>query len=71
MQTVRQLSDEERWDREFVLSIQGTPRSPDCELARDVNIRVDLPEARGDRGAHPPDIDPPTIPKRMRLSRDV
>ena len=25
-------------------------------------IRVDLPEARGDRGAHPPDIDPPITP---------
>ena len=32
---------------------------------------MDLPEARGDRGAHPPDIDPPVIPKRMRLTREM
>ena len=25
---------------------------------------MDLPEAGGDRGAHPPDVDPPIIPKR-------
>ena len=37
----------------------------------DVNIRVDLPEARGDRGAHPPDIDPPIIPRTMRLTREM
>ena len=41
---------QERWDTEFVLSIKGTPWSPDGERAGDVNIRVDLPEARGDRG---------------------
>ena len=69
--TVRQLSAEERWDKEFVLSIKGTPWSPDGERAGDVNIRVDLPEARGDRGAHPPDIDPPIIPRRMRLTREM
>ena len=28
-------------------------------------------EARGDRGAHPPDIDPPIIPRRMRLNRKM
>ena len=60
--TVRQLSAQERWDTEFVLSIKGTPWSPDGERAGDVSIRVDLPEARGDRGVHPPDIDPPIIP---------
>ena len=69
--TVRQLSAQERWDREFVLSIKGTPWSPDGERAGDVNIRVDLPEARGERGAHPPDIDPPIIPRRMRLTREM
>ena len=36
--------------KEFVLSIKGTPWSPDGERAGDVNIRVDLAEARGDRG---------------------
>ena len=51
--TVRQLSAQERWDTEFVLSIKGAPWSPDGERAGDVNIRVDLPEARGDRGVHP------------------
>ena len=50
--TVRQLSAQERWDTEVVLSIKGTPWSPDGERAGDVNICVDLPEARGDRGAH-------------------
>ena len=69
--TVRQLSAHERWDTEFVLSIKGTPWSPDGERAGDVNIRVDLPEARGDRGVHPPDIDPPVITRRMRLARDM
>ena len=64
--TVRQLSAEERWDEEFVLSIKGTPWSPDG--AGDVNIRVDLPEARGDRRAHPPDKDPPIITRRIHLS---
>ena len=68
---VRQLSAQERWDTEFVLSIKGTPRSPDGERAGDVNIRVDLLEARGDRGAHPPDVDPPIIPRRMRLTREM
>ena len=65
--TVRQLSAKGRWNQEFV----GNPWSPDGERAGDVNIRVDLPEARGDRGAHPPDIDPPIIPRRMRLSREM
>ena len=65
--TVRQLSVEERWEKEFVLSIKETPWSPEGERAGDVNIRVDLREARGDRGAHPPDVDPPIIPHQ----RDV
>ena len=71
--TVRQLSGaQERWDTEFVLSIKGTPSSPDGERAGDVNIRVHLPEAGGDRGAHPPpDIDPPIIPRRMRLTKEM
>ena len=66
--TLRQLSAQERWDTEFVLSIKGTPWFPDGERAGDFNIRVDLPEAGGDRGAHPPDIDP-LIPSRMRFTR--
>ena len=66
-----QDSAQERCDSEFVLSIKGTPWSPDVERARDVDIRVDLPEARGDRGAHPPHIDPPIIPRRMRLTGEV
>ena len=41
--TVGQLSAQERWDTEFVLSIKGILWSPDGERARDVNIRVDLP----------------------------
>ena len=61
--TVRQISAQERWDKEFVLSIKGTPWSPDGERAGDVNIRVDLPEARGERGAHPTDIDPTNHPQ--------
>ena len=67
--TVRQLSAQERWDTEFVLSIKGTPWSPDGERAGDVNIRVALPEAGGDRGAHPPDVEPSIIPRRMRLTK--
>ena len=55
----------------IVPSTNGTPWPPDGERAGDVNIRVDLPEAGGDRGAHPPDIDPPIIPKRMRLTREI
>ena len=54
-----------------MLSIKGTPWSPDGERAGDVNICVDLPEARGDRGVHPPGIDPPIISKRMRLTREM
>ena len=69
--TVRQLSAHERWDTEFVLSIKGTPWSPDGGRAGDVNIRVDLPEAGGDRGVHPPDTEPPIIPRRMRLTREM
>ena len=69
--TVRELSARERWDTEFVLSIKGTPWSADGERARDVNIRVDLPEARGDRCAHPPDIHTPIIPRRMRIAREM
>ena len=65
--TVRQLSAQERWDTEFVLSIKE-PCGLKTERAGDVNIRVDLPEARGDRGAHLPDIDPPIMPRRMRLT---
>ena len=42
--TVRQLSAQERWDTEFVLSIKGTLWSPDGERAGDDNIRVDLLE---------------------------
>ena len=66
--TVRQLSAQERWDTEFVLSTKGTPWSPDGERAGDVNIRV---EAGGDRGVHPPDIEPPTILARLRLTREM
>ena len=68
---MRQLSAQERWDTEFVLSMKGTLLSPDGELAGDVNIRVDLSEAGGDRGVHPPDIYPPIIPRRMRLTREM
>ena len=66
--TVRQLSAQERRDIDFVLSIKETPWSPDGERAGDVNICVDLPEAGGDSGAHSPDIDPPIILRRMRLT---
>ena len=34
-------------------------------------MRVDLPEAGGDRGGHPQDIDPPVISRRMRLTREM
>ena len=69
--TVRELSAEERWDKEFVLSIKGTPWSPDGERAGDVNIRVDLPESWRRQGAHPPDVDAPIIPTRMRPNREM
>ena len=46
--TVQQLSAQERWDTEFVLSIKGTPWSPDGERAGDAGIRVNLPEAGGE-----------------------
>ena len=68
--TVRELSAQER-DTEFLLSIKATPWSPDGERAGYVNIRVDLPEAGGDRGVHPPNIDAPIIPRRMRLTREM
>ena len=55
--TVRQLITEERSDREFVQSIKGTSWSLNGEGAGNVNIRVNLPQNGGDRGAHPPDID--------------
>ena len=32
---------------------------------------MDLLDARGDRGVHPPDIDPLIIPRRMRLTREM
>ena len=38
--TVRQLSAQERWDTEFVLSIKGTPWSPDDQRAREVSTSV-------------------------------
>ena len=69
--TVRQLSAEERRDKELVLGIKGTPWSPDGECAGDVNICVDFLEVGGDRGAHLPDVDPTIIPRRMRLNREM
>ena len=69
--TGRQPSVEERWEEEFVPSIKGTPWPPDGERAGEVNIRVDLAEAGGDRGPHPSDIDPPIIPSRMRLNSEM
>ena len=54
-----------------MLSIKGNPSSPDGERAGDVNIRVDLPEAGGDRGVHPPNIHPPIIPRRMRFTGEM
>ena len=43
---------------------------PDGERAGDVNIRVDLrQEVTGP--AHPPDIDPPIISRRMRVTREM
>ena len=50
--TVRRLSTEERCDKEFVRNSKRPPWSPDGERA----------------GAHPPDVDPPIIPRRMRLN---
>ena len=50
---------------------QSNPVVSRRERAGDVNIRVDLPEARGDRGVHPPDVDPPIISRRMRLTREM
>ena len=41
------------------------------ERAGEDNIRVDLPEAGDDRGVHPPDVDPPIIPRRMRLTGEM
>ena len=61
--TVRQLSVEERWDRKS--------REPRGLFTVRVNIRVDLPEARGDRGAHPPDREPPFLTRRMRLTKEM
>ena len=52
-------------------AFKGTPRSPDGERAGDVNIRVGLPGAGGDGVAHPPGIDPPIIPRSMRLTREM
>ena len=34
------------------------------------NIRVD-PEARSDRGVHPSDVDPPIIPRRICLTKEM
>ena len=50
---------------------QGNPRKQTVSVREISNIRVDLPEARGDRSAHPPDIDPPIIPRRLRLTREM
>ena len=50
---------------------QRNPWSPDGERAGDANIRLDLLEAGGDRGAHPPDVDPPSITRRMRLTKEM
>ena len=69
--TLRQLSAKKKWDTEFVLSIKGTPWSSDGKCAGGVNIRVDFPEARGDRGANAPNIDPPILSGRERLIREV
>ena len=49
----------------------GTPWSLDGERVGDVNIRVGLLGARGDRGARPPDVDPPVMPRSMRLTSEV
>ena len=68
---MQDTATEERRDKEFVPSIKGTPWSPDGERDGDVNIRVDLLEARGDRGFHPPHIDPPIIPTKIRLTREM
>ena len=68
--TLRQLSAEKKWDTEFVLN-KGTPWSSDGKCAGGVNIRVDLPEARGDRGADPPDIDPPITSWRKRFTGEM
>ena len=54
-----------------MLSIKGTQWSPDGERARDVNIRVGLSEAGGDRGVHPSDFEPPISSRRMRLTREM
>ena len=40
--TLRQLSAPGRWDTEFVLTIKGTPWSPDGERAGDVTVWISL-----------------------------
>ena len=52
-------------------NIKGTPFSTDGKRAGDVNIRVDFFEARGERGAHPPDTAPPVNIKRLRFAREL
>ena len=44
---------------------------PDGKRAGDAYIRVDLLQAGGDRGEHPPDVDPPIVLRRMRLNREM
>ena len=51
---------------------QREPRGPQTGSVLEMSTSVWIsPEARGDRGVHPPDIDPPVIPRRMRLTRDM
>ena len=70
--TVRQLSAEERWDKEFVLSIKGTPWSPDGERGRRRQHPCGSPpRLEAMEAAHPPDIDTPIIPRRTRLTKEV
>ena len=68
---MRQLSNEETWDKEFAESITGTPWSLDGEVNGDVNIRIDLPgplSAWEDRGSYLPDVEPSMVPRSVRLT---
>ena len=42
-----------------------------CASTREMPTSGWISLARGDRGANPPDIDPPIIPRRLRLTGEM
>ena len=59
---VRRLSEDQRWDKDMLEKMKGTPWEPKGERGKN-DIPVDIPDTKGDLGIELP----PQAPRRVRI----